>query len=178
MTYAYSSQVPLSAGITKGKSAQPISSTSVSQTAVDSSEQEHGPIYCQHWTTAKSDKSSKKQLQYFTRKTRWQRTRKAVGFIAAKPKRELKSPCPDHLLFQTSHLHPLAAMKYKNMKYRGKRGKKRIKGGVSVYGTTLCSFFLFPPFFPPQEYFHQHAAYQHNWNKTVSGKQPFYNVSI
>lgn len=142
MTYAYSSQVPLSAGITKGKSAQPISSTSVSQTAVDSSEQEHGPIYCQHWTTAKSDKSSKKQLQYFTRKTRWQRTCKAVGFIAANPERELKSLCPDHLLFQTGHLHPLAAMKYKNMKYRGKRGKNRIKGGVCLRYNSLFIFLI------------------------------------
>lgn len=95
MIHAYSSQAPLSAGIMKGKSVQlPRLSQSTSSTQslklllTPLSRNTAQSIHSNE--LLKQMKAKKKQLYHFTRKTRWQKTHKAIGYIRAKPKRETK----------------------------------------------------------------------------------------
>lgn len=101
MIHAYSSQAPLSSGITKGKSLQlPRLSQSISSTQnlkLLLTPLSRNMAQSIHSTELlKQMKAKKKQLHHFTRRTRWQKTHKAIEYITAKPKwetkRELKSP--------------------------------------------------------------------------------------
>lgn len=185
MNHAYFIQALLSSRITKGKSqllrlSQCISSTQNLKLLL--TPLSRNMAQSTHSTELlKGIKAKKQQLHCFIRKTRWQKTHKAIGHIMAKPNRETKRELRSPQLLSLSRppsLSNWSSPSSTSYEIRGheEEGLKSKEQGRAAYSKIVCSFFWLSSHLRSTSI--RHAAYHSNWYKIVSGKQPLNNLSI